>query len=1223
MVERIRYLITPLLGLLIAVSSPAASDTPSHAIPGQFVVRLAPRASYQAVSQSLDAGRRLARPAPLAVRDDLAHADVWDRIYIFATADSSTTVEDVVALLGSQNVDYVEPVYTLEFYGYPADDLFDAQWYLHNTGQAYPAVIRVSGIENDTLGLEQGIAGNDVGISPYYEQEADTVRKVVVAVVDTGVDPDHPELLGQFWQNPDEIPDNGLDDDHNGYVDDMIGYDVSGDTLALYNIVGDNDPSDYFGHGTHIAGIVAAAHDGVGIVGVAPNAEIMAVKIRPNATTTIGALGVVYAINAGAEIINISWGTPFEALVLKDALDLAEANGVLVCVAAGNSGDDDVAYPAAFENAFTVGASNSDGYMTYFSTYGPELDIVAPGQNILSLRGAGTDMYASNDEPGVHILDDDSLYYLADGTSMSAPLVAGAAAFVWSVKPHLTLEQLANSLRLGAVDMLDPFNIGDSLPGADSISGYGLIDIEGALDLQDNGGLYFVSPLTQSRLTGDVDVLAAPIGPYTGGWSLEYALSNAPDNWQTLASGASMPADSLLYTFGPGSPSGRLILRLTDDFGVERYLHFTLVSDSRLEISNPVNGGEYDYNIPVRGWLYGPDLDSAVLFSRSGSAPRDRLDALTGEYFDSLIYSWNASGIALGGYSLIVVGYYGPSTLSDSVAFTLTSAFAEGWPRTLSGRGPYTAVTADLDNDGAKEVIAGTTYGLSAFHTDGSLVDGFPVLMDQSTRTIPAVYDVDRDGLPEIICTADSGLYVFNGDGTAAAGWPVKCYTGGTNLGYPVPAVTGLDASQDSAIVFIDGLGQIKAYRFDGKPYFYSLEGWYAYFAGRTALSQYASANSVTAADLDGDGANEVVAVYSSQEDYTGIAAFDARTGQPAWGRIAPYLLSTDNISGIVLGDVDRDGSTEILACGSNSSHDPCIWLFDNTGTPLPGWPKILPGLHGWLTYYPTMADLDLDGSPEMIVTFSEYNVGVVYIYRLDGSNYIEREGRPAGEAYLYPAMFGSPVVANLTGDEHPELVVRSGYLFPDTDRERVHVLDYTMEPIQGWPVATPADPARVFSTPYTPMVDDLDGDGLVELVLVSEDWEVCVWKFDASSDNGHNTGRLLSDNTNSCRWVDSRVATPVEETPVELPASFALRQNYPNPFNPSTIISFDLPTKTVVTLDVFNVLGQRVATLIDEELPAGSHRITFDGNRFASGIYLYRLKTDNFAQTRKMVLVK
>jgi hypothetical protein len=107
-------------------------------------------------------------------------------------------------------------------------------------------------------------------------------------------------------------------------------------------------------------------------------------------------------------------------------------------------------------------------------------------------------------------------------------------------------------------------------------------------------------------------------------------------------------------------------------------------------------------------------------------------------------------------------------------------------------------------------------------------------------------------------------------------------------------------------------------------------------------------------------------------------------------------------------------------------------------------------------------------------------------------------------------------MVANLTGDNHPEIVMRGGHIFPGTGPEMVYILDYTGTPLPGWPIETPTSPVTVFSTPYTPLVDDIDGDGLVELLLVGEGNDLYVWDFPASYENGANRARLYNDNANS-----------------------------------------------------------------------------------------------------------
>jgi len=1190
------------------------------------VVKLAPRVSAAHISQALSDGQRLTRASQLKVDDRLPGAAQWDRVYMFHTEDLSLTADQLRQQLGTDNVEYVEPDYYLEFFDYPTDSHFDHQWYLNNTGQDYWAVDRLEGTMDDTLALKHGNPGHDIGIAYYYENPPTLMTKVVVAVIDTGIDPTHPDLQGRLWRNPDEIPGNNIDDDHNGFIDDTLGYDVSGDSLTLFDMVGDNDPTDIIGHGTHLAGIIAANRNQTGIAGIASSAEIMAVKIRPNGTTAVGAMGIVYAVNAGADVLNISWGTPFETLILLDAVQFARDNGVLVCVSAGNSGTDREFYPAAFEESFTVGAANSSGYVTYFSTYGSHIDLVAPGQNILSLRAAGTDMYAATNEPEVHIVGDNDNYYLADGTSMSAPMVAGAAALIWSIRPQLTLDQLEFDLLHGARDMIDPFGIGDSLPGPDSISGYGHLDIQGTLELIRDGGLFFVSPESHSRHLNTMEIKAAAVGGYFGGWELSYATSTDPNTWFLLAAGSSVPTDSVLFVLSDPSLSGHLTLRLTDITGVERFVKAVLVSDMHLEISSPQPGATYDYNVPIVGSIYGPGYRSAAIYYRSNGGSRVLLAETSGEYFDSLIYSWNASGIPLGGYTVYLEADFETGILSDSVTFELASAFALGWPQELSGRGGLSAMAVDLDNSGTKEIVVGTTFGLQVFGANGQIVDGFPALIGTAVRCVPAAYDVDHDGRPEIICTSDSAIHVFNHDGTTVPGWPVEANLGHTSYGSPTPTVAELNVDGDSTILVIlviDNVGNVLAYEFDGTPKFHSLEGWFASFNQEPIGSVYINNNSVSSADLDGDDRNEVVVSHSSTLPYAGVAIFNGRTGLPAFDRSLPYAIEVAGLSGTILADLDGDKLPEIVTSGFDSTGTMHLWVKTGGFDDLPGWPITLPDVEDWIGVYPSVADLDLDGTPEVLAVFYEFDIGVLYVFRADGTPYVAREGRPPGEAFRYAATLGVPIVADLLDDAYPEVVIRSGRLFPGSGREAVHILDHTLTPVPGWPILTPTPPAQVFSTPYAPMVDDVDGDGRVELVLVGEGMTVFVWDFDASAAEGVNRGRMFVDNLNSGVVNPDRTVTDVDDAPIHLPGGFALEQNYPNPFNPTTAISFATPSRQMVTLEIFNVLGQRVTTLVDQVLPSGQHTVEFDGSQYASGVYLYRLRTDAETLTRKMVLLK
>ena len=1233
--KKIIRLLSTILVLSLLSGGVYSLDQPTGPVAGKFIVKLSKKAELNRLA--LAAEDRMERFSQLAVKSHLIGSEEWNRFYVYYSSSQTLSTNDVVAALGRDNIEYVEPDYHLEFFGWPTDNLFSHQWYLHNTGQEYLGIVRVSGPYNDYLILKSGAPDKDVRLVNQYNQPASESTKVVVAIVDTGVDPIHPELQGRFWKNPDEIPENGIDDDHNGFVDDTLGYDVSGDVIDFFNPIGDNDPTDDYGHGTHIAGIVAANANGQGVVGIAPWVEIMPVKIRPNATSAVGAAGIVYAVNAGAQIINISWGTPFESSILREAITFAQDNGVLVCIAPGNTGDNTRYFPAAFDSVTTVivAAGNSDGYQADFSTYGPHIDIVAPGLDILSLRATGTDMYADPNvgEPEVRIIGDDRQYYLADGTSMATPMVVGAAALILSFRPDLTLNELEEVILFGATDLIDPRNNGDTLIGPDTISGYGYLNIDSSLFLLQHGGLYITEPIRRGRYTGDFPIKIAAIAGYTGSWQLEYSVGLGSQDWQFLAAGDSIPADSLVFTFSDPTVEGYINLKLTDKFGSSQITNLVHVRQNKVEITAPVSGQELDFSIPISGSVYGLDYDSMAVFSKREGSSLRHLYSSTGEFFDSLMYGWSVSGSDTGNFMIYLFGYFASDTMLDTVSVRVKSAFAVGWPQPLGERGGMTAVCCDLNHDGIKEIAVGTRNGLFLFHGhDGTTVDGFPVLPGQDVRCVPAIYDVDGDGQDEIICTNEIGIHVFKYDGSYAAGWPQHCYTGMIpyEYAYPNPVVTQLrrdspyGATPDSGIIIINKIAQIFAYRFNGDSYFFSLGGLFAKLDPRLSESYGVGGNTspfVTATNLTGDDLFEVVASYTSPYPHTGLGIFQGANGEPQFND-EPVVERLWNVYGTVLADLNGDLLPEIITSGYDTIGVPQIWAKTMGNVDLPGWPVAMPAVASWIGSYPTAADLDLDGVPEVLCTFFEYDIAALYIFKADGTPYIQRESRPTGEAFLETVTFGTPVVANLTGDDYPEIVMRSGYLLPGTGPERVYILNHMAEPLPGGPFTTPTRSGRVFSSRYAPLIDDIDSDGLVELVLISDGNELLVWDFDASVDNGRNTGRFLMDNLNS-NILPPQIPTSVDDNDPTLPTTMALYQNYPNPFNPSTTIRFDLPVRSIVKVDIYNILGQKVATIIDRELRAGRHEVEFDGSGFASGIYFYRLNAGESVQTRKMLLIK
>ncbi|WP_445152643.1 S8 family peptidase [Baekduia sp. Peel2402] len=264
-----------------------------------------------------------------------------------------------------------------------------------------------------------------MGLASAWRQT--TGSDLTVAIVDSGIDLGHPDLAPNLWTNPGEVPGNGVDDDGNGYVDDVHGVDF---------VEHDGTPQDANGHGTHVAGIVGArGGNGIGVAGVSWRVKLMAVRVLDGAargTTTDVALGIRYAVDNGARIVNLSLAGPSSTPDLEDAVRYAQARGVLIVVAAGNEGADLAAaptYPAAYgeDNVLGVAATRRDGALSSVSDYGPGADLAAPGEEILSTALGGG-------------------YEWRTGTSMAAPEVTGALALIAAARPDLDAAGLANAL---------------------------------------------------------------------------------------------------------------------------------------------------------------------------------------------------------------------------------------------------------------------------------------------------------------------------------------------------------------------------------------------------------------------------------------------------------------------------------------------------------------------------------------------------------------------------------------------------------------------------------------------------------------------------------------------------------------------------------------------------------------------------------------------------------
>lgn len=385
------------------------------------------------IAQDFSSNRLLVKFKPgvanVTLNDSLIEAGVsqlknfrYSGIVLLSVGNNS--INEVIETLSDNDaVEYVERDGILVINTTPNDPSFSNLWGLHNTGQS------------------GGLSDADIDAPEAWNINTGD-PSLVVGIIDTGIDYTHPDLAANVWINPGEIANNNIDDDGNGYIDDIHG---------INTISNDGDPMDDHNHGTHVAGTIGAVGDnGVGVTGVNWQVSLMGLKFldaNGSGWTSNAIEALEYTIMMKSEyginvlLTNNSWGGGGYSLALYDAIEASRNAGILFVAAAGNdTNNNDVSsfYPASYnlDNVIAVASTTRNDVLSYFSNYGAtSVDLAAPGSSILSTIPGNNYSYYS-------------------GTSMAAPHVSGAAALLWAVQPGYNYAEIKDTL-MRTVDPLD------------------------------------------------------------------------------------------------------------------------------------------------------------------------------------------------------------------------------------------------------------------------------------------------------------------------------------------------------------------------------------------------------------------------------------------------------------------------------------------------------------------------------------------------------------------------------------------------------------------------------------------------------------------------------------------------------------------------------------------------------------------------------------------------